>query len=911
MKKQISIWISGAAVILLCGCIKEQAAQTPSVAQDDQTCWYATLEATRGTDAQTKSLSRIADGEGRSGWEGGEEISRASLLGETKALSDYNGRLSFTWQYGDKVYVSPSYNWNIPFGELTVQAGGSNQADLRGYLTESYYYYYSVGAELVLTFPKPFEQWKYGKQKGTLEDVSANFDYAIAWTEVTAVDSENRALTLKATTFYNDASINCFSFSYLNCDNNKITRLTISSNNLFGEGPLGNTTVTVIPDTPATTFYVALRPRAEAEESVYEFTAQTENGEVYHGYKKAALKIGKAYKVGYFPLTRYDDLSTPLTLQAMSDGSVTIHNPRGQQILWSVNNPGSFANLSTDSSINIRLWAGDRLSLGGMSAVYGDTTFNDYDLEKSARISCNTPFYLYGNVMSLVNAYHYHQEEYYGTAAARAFAHLFSGNEYLYSHPAKKITLPATKVGRGAYMYMFDNCRNLTHAPALPATTLDSDQPYGLADGCYESMFVGCTSLVSPPASLPAQTLTSRCYNSMFSSCTSMKAAPELPAIQLKDACYALMFDGCSSLQQITCLAKDWGEAWNPTAEWVKGVASSGVFVKNPDASWPVGVSGIPAGWSSDATPLTIEAIEDGVITIDNPQGLTLICGKSASMASAVTRSDQTINIPLSAGEKLCLWGDNDAYGHASAEYLNTHISGSAPHYVYGDIRSLVSSSNYPREKTLKPYAFKQLFMGDTQLKSHPSKALLLQAEVLGAGCYSGLFKGCSLLQTAPALPAVNLAERCYDQMFYGCTSLQSAPALPAMNLALGCYGGMFSMCTSLGTAPSLPAASLENLCYSGMFEGCSSLQTAPVLAAAALKPQCYAYMFRDCSNLNAVTCLAADVSGVDNIESDNYMALTGWLSGVGSPGTFTRKTGVSWPRGENGIPSGWNVVEQ
>ena len=61
----------------------------------------------------------------------------------------------------------------------------------------------------------------------------------------------------------------------------------------------------------------------------------------------------------------------------------------------------------------------------------------------------------------------------------------------------------------------------LTQAPVLPATTL--------ADRCYDSMFLNCSSLTQAPA-LPATTLADRCYENMFNGCTSLTKAPELPA---------------------------------------------------------------------------------------------------------------------------------------------------------------------------------------------------------------------------------------------------------------------------------------------------------------------------------------------------------------------------------------------
>lgn len=153
--------------------------------------------------------------------------------------------------------------------------------------------------------------------------------------------------------------------------------------------------------------------------------------------------------------------------------------------------------------------------------------------------------------------------------------------------------LPATTVKRNCYQYMFNGCTSLTTAPALPATTL--------AEYCYQQMFNGCTSLTTAPQ-LPATTLAEYCYDGMFQNCTSLATAPELLATTLFTYCYAHMFRYCSSLNYVKCLATNPG---NNTINWVDGVASSGTFVKHPDAAWTSGVNGTPAGWT----------IEDAVIT--------------------------------------------------------------------------------------------------------------------------------------------------------------------------------------------------------------------------------------------------------------------------------------------------------
>ena len=136
---------------------------------------------------------------------------------------------------------------------------------------------------------------------------------------------------------------------------------------------------------------------------------------------------------------------------------------------------------------------------------------------------------------------------------------------------------------------MFNGCTSLTTAPELPATAL--------AFACYNSMFLDCTSLMVAPE-LPATTLAESCYFEMFYGCTSLTTAPELPATALADYCYHYMFNGCTNLNYIKAMFTTKPSA-TYTQFWVRGVASTGTFVKNSAATWNVtGNNGIPSGWT-------------------------------------------------------------------------------------------------------------------------------------------------------------------------------------------------------------------------------------------------------------------------------------------------------------------------
>ena len=197
------------------------------------------------------------------------------------------------------------------------------------------------------------------------------------------------------------------------------------------------------------------------------------------------------------------------------------------------------------------------------------------------------------------------------TLAEGCYSNMFTNCTSLTAAP----TLTATTLAKGCYSYMFEDCTSLTAAPTLPATTLTEGCYCGmflrcgnltsaptlpvttLARNCYAHMFSGCTSLTTAP-SLPATTLASWCYEDMFNNCTSLTTAPELPATTLAEGCYGHMFHNCTSLNYIKAMFTT-TPSIRYTESWVSGVAASGTFVKNANATWNVtGTSGVPSGWT-------------------------------------------------------------------------------------------------------------------------------------------------------------------------------------------------------------------------------------------------------------------------------------------------------------------------
>ena len=338
------------------------------------------------------------------------------------------------------------------------------------------------------------------------------------------------------------------------------------------------------------------------------------------------------------------------------------------------------------------------------------------------------------------------------------------------------------------------------------------------------------------------------------------------------------------------------------------------------------------------ATPLTLEAISDGEITFL----YSLSLYHDAELADieyqlndgAWTTYTWNDPIAVSAGNKVAFRGNNASYMGNGKGY-DSHITSTADVYVYGNVMSLINSTDFATLTTLTGKdAFSHLFsvpgatpwdvVPNTTIKNHPTKDLVLPATTLTNMCYMNMFTGCQGLTRAPELPATVMPVACYASMFEGCSSLTVAPALPTTTFtpygfdpvtfeeygSIDCYMMMFKDCTSLTEAPALPATELIHGVYQNMFQGCTSLERAPELPAPIVADYAYSYMFDGCTSLNYVKCLATDFlidPDMGNTAEDNVM---NWLNNVAATGTFVKAAGMtSWAEGVNGIPAGWTVV--
>ena len=252
--------------------------------------------------------------------------------------------------------------------------------------------------------------------------------------------------------------------------------------------------------------------------------------------------------------------SNYLTFEIISGGTIywnSSNNSHAKIISYSKDGGSTWVDItSTRNGVAISVSSGDVVYFKGDNSKYYN---ENASYAAYFSVSTGTLFNAKGNIMSLINSTNFENLD--ALSDTYAFHSLFKGCIGLVS--ANQLLLPAETLTFACYANMFSGCTGLTSAPVLPATTLESN-----------------------------------CYSKMFYNCKSLTTAPELPATTLTAACYYDMFYGCNSLNYVKCLATD-TSANNCISEWLRNVASTGTFVKNPDMNnWSTGYNGIPSGWT-------------------------------------------------------------------------------------------------------------------------------------------------------------------------------------------------------------------------------------------------------------------------------------------------------------------------
>lgn len=191
----------------------------------------------------------------------------------TKALEDKGTYLQSTWTAGDEVTVYGPGNQIL--GTLTASTGGSSTTTLEGDLNVAP----EVGADLTLKYRSD----NYLTQKGTLDYIAANCDYALATVTVETVTGKQ--ITTTPALFETQQAI--VKFTLQDADGNAVAASQLLLNN-------GGTTFTMNLDSASSTVYVALP--AFSNQTV---TLSATAGTSYYDLSKADVTFenGKFYTI--------------------------------------------------------------------------------------------------------------------------------------------------------------------------------------------------------------------------------------------------------------------------------------------------------------------------------------------------------------------------------------------------------------------------------------------------------------------------------------------------------------------------------------------------------------------------------------------------------------------------------------
>ena len=507
---------------------------------------------------------------------------RTTYTEVTESTDPDFGKIKVAWKQGDEIALIHNGTKDV-VAVQTLNADGS--ATISGDITAG-----TDGEDVTIVYPaasvdapasgaEPIDNATYNaklySQEGTLAYIQDNLDFCrasgtlkVSGTAATLSDNISLASSIAVVKFSltdGTDAINASEFVIKDGSDQVIT--------------------TVSPAAATSTLYVAMQP---ATASDFKFEATDATTTYFYDKSGATLAAGKYYQS---PLALKDMLHTPLTLEAIEDGTIHVTVGDGwelaQPIIYTKNGeeiPGG----TTD--FNITVAAGDIVSFHSANAVLAKLVNYSY---KHANIKPTNRCYIYGNMMSMIDDEMTNDKGNYANdkviASDLALYGLFSGAKKLESHPAKELLLPATTLTKYCYSELFSGCSALTKAPDLPATELKTR--------CYEHMFWECTSLTEAPV-MSATTVDSYCCHNMFYNCTSMVKAPDLLSTTLAEYCYNGMFYGCSSLCYAECLATD-VSAESCLGGWLEGVSAIGTLVVASGATWAVaGTNGIPSDWT-------------------------------------------------------------------------------------------------------------------------------------------------------------------------------------------------------------------------------------------------------------------------------------------------------------------------
>lgn len=675
--------------------------------------------------------------------------------------------------------------------------------------------------------------------------------------------------------------------------------------------------------------------------STYNASSTLSNASVVFTYDSGTVEVVKwqhinknLEKNNYYNFEKTQFAAACFTIEAReNDTSITFnYTYTSHKIQYSTDNGESWYQYVAETEIP--------LSAGGTIRVQGEA---NKIKDQGVLFNSNKPCYIYGDIMTLVWGLDYDPDaKSLGGSNNNLFEGLFKNMNYIDIPSGRPLILPgattkecfksmfegctsltrapelsATTVAEGAYRNMFKGCTSLTVAPELPATTVG-------ASG-YNSMFMNCTSLTSAPMALDGTT-TANCCESMFEGCTLLPYAPRLDAGNIASNGYKRMFYGCTSL----LIAPDLNASSISNYSYYQMFMGCSSMTSAPsilpastlaDYCYKEMFSGCSSLANAPVLPATTVPLEGYHSMFLNCQSINRLPESYADQYNLLIETIGNFGCyyMFSGCTKLVAapaLAQLESLGESGCEGMFLNCS------EITDIPAALNPLNVPKN------GYREMFSGCPRITATPN----IKATVMGMNACKLMFNGCIRLRTinGELLPGTGdhssdaLSESVYSGMFKGCTSLTTAPVLAAMNLGKECYIQMFRE-SGLTQAPDLPAVTLAQKCYKEMFYGCKALKGTVYLPAGTLVQDCYDNMFEGASQFNSLICLATSRTVWDGDGGGGVNDLTpscnDWLKNAKSTGTFYYASGfgvkgvfdpdLGWVYPSNsGIRSGWTYQE-
>ena len=614
------------------------------------------------------------------------------------------------------------------------------------------------------------------------------------------------------------------------------------------------------------------------------------------------------------PFEKVNARELPLTLEAIEDGSILIEGVAAFSNLQYSINGGNKTEVESNWQGNYLI---DNVKKGDKVCLFAQGR----GPSPVSKIKCNSDFYIYGNIMSLLDPVNFSSNTV--IEAPNTFKSLF-GVEYSYwdhqDHPenythlkncAIDLVLPAETLVANCYERMFTHCESLTVVADLPAEIL--------AVECYASMYEGCVSLEIAPE-LPAETLAAGCYYSMFKDCTSLIYAPELPAKVLQIGCYSSMFEGCAGLIKApnlpaetlleSCYSNMFKDCTKLThapvlpAKVLQARCYSGMFsgcfnlCEAPQLpAETLAISCYSSMFYGCTNLINAPELPATTLVKNCYQTMFMSCSqlKNAPELPAATLVDDCYSYMFSNCNNLHLIKCFATQSNATSVDLGTGLSGAGllicnnPDLL-GDFPenwvkskgvplTLEAINSYSKITVNNPGSFTNLKYLKNFKELNTCGTSSYKTISVNKGdiiCFFADSKSgsddlkidcsydCYIYGDVMSLAGYSneAGQYIFNELFKNNTHIKNHPSeklvLSATTLQTACYANMFEGCTGLTVAPELPAKTLMYNCYEGMFKGCTGLTVAPKLEAEELYDVCYKSMFEGCTGLTTAPELRA-----------------------------------------------------